>query len=73
MPTDNSTEKSRKLNKERECIVDYLKKQIDKHIEFDSVPENDDGWHEVKRENVYKILDGLIPLLKKYNKNSLIK
>lgn len=48
----------------REKLVDYLEKQINKHIEFDSVPENDNGWHEVRRENIYKILDGLIPLIK---------
>lgn len=54
---------------DREKIVDYLEKQINKHIEFDSVPENDGGWYEVKRKNIYKIVDGLIPLIKTKNKN----
>lgn len=58
------------INKEREELVSYLKTQIDKHIEFDCVPENDSGWYEVKRENVYKIIDGLIPLIKKQIKTS---
>ena len=52
----------------REKLVDYLEKQINKHIEFDSVPDNNDGWYEVKRENIYKILDGLITLIKEEKK-----
>ncbi len=51
--------------KDREKLVQHLYTQINKHIEFDCVPENENGWHEVKRENVYKILDGLIPMIKK--------
>ena len=61
--------KTEKYNKKREELVSYLEKQINDNIEFDCVPENEDGWHEVKRENVYKILDGLIPIIKNYLKN----
>ncbi len=50
---------------DREKIVDYLEKQINAHIEFDNCPGNEDGWHEVTRKNIYKIVDGLIPMIKK--------
>ena len=49
---------------DREKVVNYLEKQINGYIEFDNCPSNESGWHEVKRENIYKILDGLIPMLK---------
>ncbi len=52
------------MNNEREKIITWLKDKIDRNIVFDSVPENDNGWHEVERESVVKILDGLIPMLK---------
>ncbi len=38
----------------REKMVDYLQQQIDKNS----------GWHKVKREEVYKIVDGLMPIIK---------
>jgi hypothetical protein len=52
------------MNKDREIIITWLKDKIDKNIVFDSVPENDNGWYEIKRESVVKILDGLIPMIK---------
>lgn len=48
----------------REIIVEYLDKQISKHQVYECMPENETGYIYVPREALYKIVDGLIPLLK---------
>lgn len=55
--------------KDREKLINHLDEQINKHIHFDNCPGNEDGWYEVKRDNVIKIIDGLIPMIKKMLKS----
>jgi|GEM_PF-4438446 len=54
----------------KDVIVNYLDDQIQKHMEFECMPENDDGYYFVSRSNIGKIVDGLIPLVKQNFKNN---
>lgn len=60
----------------REKIVDYLDKQFWKHKVYECMPENETGYEYIPREALYKIVDGLIPMLKsevkKLNKADVI-
>ncbi|OPC66360.1 hypothetical protein DSC47_10100 [Elizabethkingia miricola] len=49
---------------DKEVIVNYLDKQINKHMEYDCMPENESGSYFVSRTSISKIVDGLIPLVK---------
>ncbi|MDC8024873.1 hypothetical protein [Elizabethkingia anophelis] len=49
---------------DKEVIVNYLDKQIQKYTEYDCMPENEEGSYFVSRTSISKIVDGLIPLVK---------
>jgi hypothetical protein len=46
-----------------------MEKKVNQSIVFDSVPENDEGWYEVKRDDIEKMVDGLIPMVKHFMKS----
>ena len=48
----------------KESIVEYLDKQIHDRMEFECMPENEDGYYYVSKDSISKIVDGLIPLVK---------
>jgi hypothetical protein len=55
---------------DRNIIADYLEGQINKRIEYEEMPENENGYSFVSRENILRVVDGLIPLIKsELNKN----
>ncbi len=55
-------------NIDREKIVDYLDNQFWKYKVYEHMPENDTGYEYIPREKLYKIVDGLIPMIKNYIK-----
>lgn len=56
----------------RDKIVDYLDKQFFKHKVYECMPENETGYEYIPRKSLTKIVDGLIPLVKKELKNCSI-
>jgi hypothetical protein len=48
----------------REKIVNYLEDQFQKHKVYECMPENEIGYEYIPRDSMYKIVDGLIPLIK---------
>lgn len=58
--------------KPKDIIVNYLDEQIQKHMEFECMPENENGYYFVSRSNIGKMVDGLIPLVKSTFKNKSI-
>jgi hypothetical protein len=56
----------------REKIVHYLDKQFWKHKVYECMPENETGYEYIPTEALYKIVDGLIPMIKTELKNSSI-
>ena len=50
--------------KAKDFIINFLDEQIQKHMEFECMPENDNGYYFVSRSNIGKMVDGLIPLVK---------
>lgn len=50
----------------RDEIVDYLYAQFWARKVYEQMPENEYGYEYVPREAVCKIVDGLIPMMKKY-------
>lgn len=58
-----------KRKQEYENIVSFLTQKVNEKLTYDSVPENDNGWYELKREDAKKIIDSLIPQIKKYLKS----
>jgi hypothetical protein len=55
-------------NVDREKIVDYLDNQFWKYKVYECMTENDTGYEYIPREKLYKIVDGLIPMIKNYIK-----
>lgn len=58
---------------DKEKIIDYLDKQFWKHKTYECMPENEHGYEFIPRESLSKIVDGLIPMLKKELKKSIKK
>ncbi len=52
----------------RDKIVNYLDKQYSKYKQTGSVPEHDNTWEYVAYDDQLKIVDGLIPMVKKFLK-----
>jgi hypothetical protein len=48
----------------RDKIVDYLHAQFEAKKEYERMPENEIGYTFIPREALYKIVDGLIPMVK---------
>ena len=48
----------------RDKLVDYLEKQFDKHVEIHYHHRSDGASAILDRKNLYKIVDGLIPMTK---------
>lgn len=49
---------------ERDKIVDWLDKQIQAKMVYEQMPDNDNGYEYVPREEVVKIVDAIIPMIK---------
>lgn len=48
----------------RNKIVDWLEKRINDGLEYECMPENETGYEYIPIDEVVKIVDGLIPLIK---------
>jgi hypothetical protein len=55
----------------RNDIVDYLDKQFWNHKTYECMPENEVGYEYIPRESLEKIVDGLIPMVKRLIKSKL--
>ena len=54
----------------RDELADYLDKQFHKHKVYECMPENETGYEYIPRDALYKIVDGLILMLKSYEKTN---
>ncbi len=48
----------------REQIADFLEKQFYNKQVYQQMPENNEGYYHIPREEILKIVDSLIPLIK---------
>lgn len=49
----------------RDIIASYLRIQIEKRLKYECMPENESGYYHISNDDLYKIVDGLIPLVKR--------
>jgi hypothetical protein len=55
----------------REKIVDYLDSKFWEYKQYECMPENEVGYEYIPRDKLYKIVDGLIPMVKQMIKSNL--
>ncbi len=58
------------MSKERQEIIEWLEKQINKNLTYECMPENEEGYYYIPRHKLSNIVDGLIPLVKGKFKNN---